>query len=218
MKKSFWLLFFSFIFILPNVHAACNYQENSRLKNLASNVFTSYDYHVDSNTFSIVITNLHPDIYLYDTVKKQFYYYNGSSTITVDGYEPGQSVKYNVHSNVSNCQGQVQYYQYVSLPFYNSFYQDPICNGLDEYSLCQKWTTHGITKYDDFIKEVTAYKALQNQNPVIEPIIEPTITKTTTIVQFLLNYYYYFLITIIIGCLSLMYYLTRKDSFNFLRW
>ena len=216
MKKSLCLLFFfSFMFFLPNVKAVCNYQEDSRVKQLASNVFISYDYHNDTNTFSIVLTNLHPDIYIYDTVKRQFYYYNGSSNMTIDGYKPGENVKFNIHSNLSNCQGQVKYFQYISLPFYNQYYLDPLCEGLDEYSLCQKWTTHGIKKYEDFVKEVTAYKLSLENSTVEEPVIVPTITKTTTFIDFLLNYYYYILIIIIIGCLSGMYYLTKKDRFNF---
>lgn len=216
MKKFLWILVLSFVFFLPNVNAACNYQEDARLKGLASNVFTSYDYHADSNTFSIVITNLHPDIYIYDTVKKQFYYYNGSSTIVTYGYAPGQTVKFNIQSNYSNCRGTLQTVHYVNLPFYNQFYQDPICEGLDEYSLCQKWTTHGINKYEDFIKEVSAYKLSLEQDIVIEePIIDSNVESSAPVVSFLLKYYYIILIMIIVVCLSLMYYLTKKDSFNF---
>lgn len=216
--KMFFLVFIALIFFIPlNVSASCNYSEVVRLKKIANNLTTSYNYVTSENSvvFNIIISNLHQDIYLYDVYSDKDYYYDNSSEINIGGFNPGVTARFLVKSNFGNCKGETISTTYVNLPNYNSYWNDPLCEGISEFSLCQKWTTSAINTYAAFKSEVIAYKLslITDETEVEDEQYSESIL--SIVLQYILQYYYLFLIAIILICLIVIYRLRKKDTFGF---
>lgn len=188
----------------------CSYQQQARLKGLASNINTSYDFVEKNNkaTFSITLTNLNPDLYIIDMTNNKTYEYT-KDEIKINGYSSGQVVKYQVYSNVEFC-SNLLYTISVALPSYNPYYKESVCDGLNNYSLCERWTKHNLNK-EQFIERVNQYRdSLRGGSTEIEtPKEEDAIWDI--ILEYILKYYYVPLILIIIGC-SIGIYVSNKKS------
>lgn len=212
MKKVLILLL---LLLLPiNVKAlTCKYENLARYKKYASNITTTYDYQEYDNevTFSVTLVNLRPEFYIVDTSTGQTYQYVNTE-LTIPGYASGKSLIYEVYSNQSGCEGQLLYTVRVILPTYNRFYQAEICNDIKEYSLCQKWSSHGLT-YSEFERKINAYKeSLNNGNQGTTPLpkVEPTILDY--IFKIVGEYYYVILILIITSCGIGIYVIDKKSN------
>lgn len=215
MKKVslFLMVFISFCICINKVNASCSYTRMANLKKLASNVNITYTYNVTDNKalFDIRFANFNNDIYLYDSYNDKKYNINGE--ITLKNFADGIKYRFFIKSNDSNCKDEILSTRYVTLPKYNIFYGDPICKGIEDYTLCQKWGSFTISNYNEYIKQINKYKdSLSKSNE--ETIKTEETTLVQKIVSFLLKYYVVILISIIIICLTLIYYLSGKDKFD----
>ena len=206
-KVSKILLFFISFFIVLDVKASCSYTTLANLKKLASNVNVTYTYNIVENTatFNIRFANLTRDIYVYDSYNDKSYYDTGE--IVLNDFKDGTKYRFFIKSNDSNCKDELLMTKYISLPKYNKFYGDPICNGIENYTLCQKWGTFNTTSYSDYKNQINKYKASLNK----EKVVIDEEKKLT----FIFKYYLFIFITIIIIGSLLIYYLYKKDKYNF---
>lgn len=213
MKKLFILMLFIVLCLpLERINAYyCTYSETTRLKKIASNINISYTYDEKTNgvDFSITLVNLHPDLYLVDATNDEIISYTNSE-VTISGYKGGETVQYKVYTVVPFCEGTVLTTLRITLPSYNSFYKDNLCEGISSYSLCQKWSSHGLS-YDDFVKRVTQYRnSLGNSEPTIE---EPEITSIWEIILDVFRGYYYIIYgVIIVGAGTGIFLLYRREK------
>lgn len=220
MKGIKKILVFSLLLFIPNiVNAECSYNEKVRLQSLASNLSFTYNYKEIDNgnqfygiNFSITITNLEPELYIVDESKGNVYYYNNKKEVTSDDYTDGITVGFKVYANSGSCKGEYLITNYVTLPPYNRFYRDPICNGVNNYHLCNRFSRVTLS-YDDFIKEVTNYKEQLNK-PDEVPKKEKDNEIIEKVISFLSKYSFYLFGGIIVICSSLIFYLSRKDDFD----
>lgn len=215
-KKKYFFLFL-LLFLLPaNIKAACSVEEKVRLKSLASNINFSYKYVMRDNgsvRFDITISNLHPDLYINDKYYAQTIYYNDAKEITINEYDPGISIQYDIVSNYGACQGEKIFTNYVTLPSYNYYYNDPLCEGIEDYSLCKKWSTVSLT-HEQFESNIQKYKdSLKKETKKQEEIKEEEDVFLLAL-DFLARYNLFIFGGIIIICSVLIYYLKRKDDFD----
>lgn len=215
-KKKYFFLFL-LLFLLPtNIKAGCSVEEKVRLKSLASNMNFSYTYVMHDNSyvsFNITISNLHPDLYIDDKYHAQTIYYNDSKETTINEYDPGMSIQYDIVSNYGACQGETIFTNYVTLPSYNYYYNDPICEGIEDYSLCKKWSTVSLD-YEKFKTTVQKYKdSLKKEDKKQEEQKEEEDVFLLAL-DFLAKYNLFIFGGIIIVCSGLIYYLKRKDDFD----
>lgn len=216
MKK---LLLFSILMLLPISSYAleCDYTEKARLKKLASNLNTSYiPIEVDNTvSFNVTISNIYPGLLIVDASSGIQYTYDESrekpSEITITNLKPDRTYRYEVYSTNEECNDSSLNIYYVTLPAYNSFYKDPLCEGISDYKLCNKWYKTNIT-YDDFVKEVTEYKKNLEKTENIETSQESGINP---IIDFILQYYYVFIILFISAVSYVIYVRRKRDSFGF---
>jgi len=208
------ILVFLLIFLIPTtiVEGYCQYNEVAKYKSLASNITTSYEY-VENNgkvTFSITLNNLNEELYFVDSVTGKRYNYK-TEEIIIDKYEPGQTVKYQIYAVNKFCSDELLYTIRVNLPGYNPYYNDPICEGIDDYIYCKKWQKNDL-EYKEFIKKVTNYKNLLNQKePVMEnPKEMNSILKA--IIDVFVDYYHVILISIITICGIIIYVINKKSD------
>jgi len=209
------IVIFLLALLVPIVKADgfyCKYSDLAKYKWLASNINTYYEYYETENeiTFSINIVNMNEDLYIIDTTNNKRYNYK-SNEFQISGYVPGQLVKYNVYTDKNNCSGELLYTIRVKLPDYNPYYKDNICDGMDNYIYCQKWYRHNLN-YDSFIKKVQDYKESLKKDIVDEePIVDEEYGIIQILIQIWIEYYYIFLISIILVC-GVTIYVTNKKS------
>ena len=216
MKKIIFILMITFVLNLSNVSAKCSYKEISRMKKLVSNVNVAYDYKITDNfaKFDLTLTNLQPDIYMYDFVNNRNYYYyetlNGEITIS-DYLVKSGNIKF--YSANPACYGLFLGTKYYKFPTYNIYYNDPLCDGINNFSLCQKWVsnTYDYNKFKNLIYE---YK--KNLSEIENETIRVEYEKSllNKIVEFYVKYYYYILVFIIVICSIIIVIDRRKNSFK----
>lgn len=215
IKKIYQLLFLLFCLIPVSIKADCTLEEKIRLKALASNIDFSYSYVMNDNdylTFNITITNLHPDLYIYDNNKLTYYYHNKDNETTISGYDQGSSVRFDIISNYGSCKGEILFTNYVALPHYNRFYKNPLCQGIEEHNLCKKWNLVNLGN-EEFETKIKAYKkSLEQEEEPIEHNQENDVM--FAILDFIAKYNIYIFGGIIVIGSGLIFYLKRKDDFD----
>lgn len=218
MKKVI-LSIITFILFFPlTVDAAsCTKDQISRYEKLASDIQATLDYVEKNNDISFTITfhNVHNELYLvdYSTFDNISIYKNaGSSIIEVTDYKPGNSYTFHILNNDKKCTTEIISKITVSVPFYNSYYKDPLCQGIETYSLCQKWNNIGNMSYKDFQKSVNEYKKkLEESDTNQDIVIEDNLWNQ--IRNFVANYYLYIVIVIVIIA-SIIVYIVHKKKKN----
>ena len=224
MKKYFYYsIFIVILFINPLiVNAECTYSEKVRLQKIAGNINFSYDFEekisngkINGIEFFVTIANIHPDIYIKDVIKNVYYYYNSDSAIMrIGDYISGMVNVFNIYSNVDNCKNELIYTKYVNLPYYNRYYADNACKGIEGYELCQRWQATDLT-YSQFVKKINEYKENLKKDPNNGgPDEEDKGFDFELIYQFISKYYLIILVSIIAVCLSAIFYLNKKNSFD----
>ncbi len=176
MKRYFTyvIVIFSIFFLTTEVEAAkssCDSKTIIDYRELAGNINIYSDYRmVDGKPlFDVTITNLPKNVYVTDMSTKKTYHYQDFTTeneLIIRDYSDNQRINYKFYLEAPGCYGQVLNTRNVSLPNYNEFADDPVCEGAEGYSLCQKWGVISI-EYEDFVSRVNDYKAKkqQQENP-----------------------------------------------------
>ncbi len=221
MKRIMKILLLFILTVIPvNIHAlyACPYETASRLKSLASNITTSYDYEIvgEDALFTIQFANFYKDLIIRDVTNNVLYEPDTSkdmSELTLNGFQDGQTYQFEVYTGVTDCTEEVLFVIYVNLPTYNPYYQESVCSDVPDYQLCQKWSNHGLSK-EEFISQVNRYKESLKQEP-IEDTVEEDDSQLPYLLEFYLNYYYIILPLIILGGGYIIYYNRKKDTFGF---
>ena len=221
MKKKIILLIALFMLpinILGLTYGGCDYSIVSILKSLVTNINIHYDYHIENNTayFDVTLTNITPDMYFYDPISKKNYYYNDTNNgeITISNYTySGTTGIYKFYSAKEECYGITLGSKYYKLPSYNKYYNDQLCSGISNYSLCQKWTTVNYSR-EEFETLVNEYKNQKNEEEVLKEEITYEKGLLDKLINFYVNYYYYLLSGIIIICGIVIVIKRRKDRFK----
>ena len=213
------LLLFCVLMLLPLSSQAleCDYTEKARLKSLASNINTSYvPIEVDNTvSFNVTISNIYPGLLVVDAKTGIQYTYDETRTnpgeITISNLQPDKTYRYEVYSTNEDCNDSSLNIYYVTLPAYNSFYKDPLCEGISDYKLCNKWYKTNVT-YDEFVKEVTEYKKSLEK---VEEVKKSDNNNVNPIIEFVMQYYYVFIILFVVAIGYVIYVRRKRDSFGF---
>lgn len=208
------LILLSFIPFIKVDALSCRNEEIARLKKLAANITTTYDYVENGSnvSFNITLLNLNKDLYLIDTTNNTVYNYT-QDEITLHNYKDGLSVKYNVYPTNTNCREQLLYTIRINLPMYNIYYKDEVCKSVEDYSLCQKWSTQTLD-YKTFVNKVSDYKDSLNKNNGNDNVIKEVDNSSLLhiIISLLVEYYYVILIVLIISSGITIIIKNKKDN------
>lgn len=160
MKKVLLLIICLFSFPYVCNAASCSNTEIGQLSGFTSNVNIVYlvDMKNDSPEFSITITNLTSDMVILDKVASKVYkgFKNGDRLdikTTISG-------KYAFDIYSLKCKKQIGT-KSITLPKYNPYYKDELCNGLEDYSQCQRWSGYNAnrTTFENDIKKIQEKKS-----------------------------------------------------------
>ncbi len=152
-----------------STHAYCpeieRYQESSYLSTIAGNILfaTFYEEKNGAIEFSIKISNLHPNIEVYEESQDLSIYHDSNRSqpleYTVGGYESNQTVRFVIYPRNSRCldDEEMLLVRHVNIPGYNPYYDDPLCKGLSSFLYCQKWHEVSID-YEEFEEKIEEYR------------------------------------------------------------
>ncbi len=218
MKKL--CVFMACLFIFPlitNAASSCNAQTMSNISSLANNVNIVYEVDTSSKTpiFTITLTNLTSDMIVFDRNASKTYkgFANTGSEMSVRTKMSG-SYSFIIYSK--QCKEQVAT-KSVSLPTYNVYYGDKLCDGLDQCDACQKWygSNSDRKKFEQSVQECK-----RKQNAVIEAEEKPVKQAQAwyeSIAKIFLDFWWAIIILmiVIIGIYYAIRAKQKKNEYNF---
>lgn len=202
-----------FLFPFPTKAILCSNEDKVKFQTLASNITTSYTYTEENAnvTFQITLSNIYEGLIIKDVTNRKVYPYKANE-IVISDLKANTSYRFDVYTNDIFCDSELLYSHYVNTPPYNPYYQDELCKGLENHSICQKWAN--ITySYEEFQQRIEALNK-QEEKPVVEP--EEVYVKNAYdyILEFYLRYYYIMLpIFIVMGIIIICRYHKRNKLF-----
>lgn len=209
MKRYFLIFIMLFLFILPGkVNALCSDAEIIRLQNIAKNVQYSYEYDYNKNKFIIIFNNLSKEIVLEDVSNKKRY--NTNDEIKINDVNSGMH-RYSIYAENKKCTNELLISKYITLPYYNVYYNLEFCKGIEEYSYCNKWLNNQIS-YDVWYSKVSEYKESKNDKKINKIEKETIIDKITNLIANIYINYYYIILPVIITVLCIIIYIKNKQN------
>lgn len=223
MKKylGFFVAIIAVFIPFKSVNAAsiCDDKNASDYKYVASNVNVIYTYKMidDKPVFTITFTNLFYGNVIKDNLGHRYTYmdFQSETELSLDGYSDNQRLTFYIYEN--DCGSRLLATKYVTLPKYNSLSTDPICKGVENYSLCQRWGEINVS-YDEFVKKVTAYKESKKKIVVEEKPFVAELSLRDKIFRFVGKYYVYLVSAVVLVILflaALKSVSLKKNQFDF---
>lgn len=204
MKRVYYLMmtFISMFILISTAVAECSDEERINLKNQIGKVIISYshlgevvkeDGSIVYNEFMVTTSNI-PDgvyIYLYPTTLEKFETLdNGDLKIKLTT----GTWKYNFYS--SKCQNIIDTIS-VSLPTFNKYSLDPLCDGIDgsEFKLCGKYYEEEVSR-ENFEQRLNSYKKIHVKEEKNE-VNNDKNNIINSIFTFIKSYYFYLIAAIL---------------------
>lgn len=171
------ILFCFFVVVSVNDVSAsgCTNKELNTLKQLASNIKFSYELYDDTYNeehtyyFNVLAANFSKEFYFVDMDGRDFRY---MSNLEVDGTRTlrvvDEGILYTLEvytSNETSCPNTKIVTKKIEIPYYNDYSQREECEGIEEFSLCQKYYGGYIESEDYFLKQIEKYKNGEIEEP-----------------------------------------------------
>lgn len=211
------ILFVICLFVLlPSSAKAimCGNDRKADFRKQAKNIATNYTYQEIENDviFNITFDNIPSNFYLYDVDTGAKYYPNEQGSAIVNNVQKNKSYKYWVYVDDALCEDETLFTHYITIPGYNPFYKDRLCEGIEDYKLCNKWININIS-YDEWKTEVNKYlKSTEKKEIVAEK--EEIKGVFDYVIEFYASYYFIILPGVILLCiLGIILYNKKHDLF-----
>ena len=214
-KKMLALIMLIFV-LTDRVKADCSYSDIAKMRNLVGNINISYSHSSEEQNqmlFDVTINNITDDMYFIDENSRKTYTYQDTTDgeITIRGYDSSYIEKgtYTFYSSNDECYGKKLGTKYYNFPIFNIYYQDPICYGFENVSLCQKWVTNRYSR-SELKQKLGEYMQTNDENSYNfgNDIAD-------SIIEFLAKYYYYAIgiIIVLLACVAI--YKRKDDKFDY---
>lgn len=161
----------------------------SKMENTENIVYQAYFYGVTDN------------IYLQDSEQKII----GES---INNLKPGATYLINIYaSNNTYCEGYKAGSKLIKVPYYNPYANSELCNGYEGFSLCDENTNVTLSK-EEFEKRRDEYINSLEKEDEERPI--PIIEDDFNIIDFILEYKYFFAAGISVILITILILVIKK--------
>jgi hypothetical protein len=210
------IIFFVFL-LIPIIAQAeeCTMEDQLRLREIAGKAKINYelgDYPPEGmRSFIVTITGFSKEIYVTGLEPViDFRYEDEKGIIKRSGFAPGRTYKLEFYgSEESKCSDYKIFTKLLSLPHYNYYSEHPLCEGHEDYILCQKFVNSNelVINNLDFYNKMTAYiESLEkNKEKSLKPKKEEDNDIIYDILKFLDKYYFFLYVVIILGVGGIVY-------------
>lgn len=201
MNKLKLLTIFSLFILLPNiVYADCTKEEKDYFKKIEEEYKVTYKFNRENDDYTLSFYNPYPGKYAYvydlpddnDTNVDEL---GDAININITGYKSGKH-SYQIIGITDDCHDVLKE-ETLNLTKHNDYYKDPLCEGIEEFVLCQPTYDKEID-YDTFVSRVNTYKKTKQEKSINEPQKETTNKKINVIINNILKYILNNLFTIVI--------------------
>lgn len=194
------------LLLIPiSIKAYCTNQDYAKYKELASNIDTYYEY---TDKFNITVYNLSNELNVKNISDNNTYRTQDKfGEIKINGINPGTQITLGIYPNNPECQYRMRTI-YINLPYLNKYYQDKACENNDNI-LCGKWANTNAYSYEQFVNQVKKQKIEEQKEP------EEIKDEKYGFFDFLGDFYIPILLLIIITGSIGIYFLKKKDRFDF---
>ena len=166
-KTKYLLTTLSLFIMLPSItYAECTKEEINHFKEIEDDYKVSYEFNKETKDYNITFTMPYEEIYSFSYKRSKTGDYdaeieNDILTIKEYGYQPGEMIVEIIGSS-ETCNSTLKTIR-LKLAKYNSYSEDPLCSGIEEFVLCQP-TYEKEIDYDTFVSRVNTYKKARNIN------------------------------------------------------
>lgn len=192
----------------------CENIDKVRYQDLAKNISYSYDA-IEQNgnvKFTVTFSNIPKGFAIKNATLNNWYSYK-SSELKIANLKSNKNYRFDIYVETDDGCNNISMYTFnVNLPYYNKYYADSLCKGIEQYKLCQKWVNAQYT-YDEWKKQVNKYReSLQQERPNEEE------ENTKSWIEKLIEAYgktYYIILPLIIGIGGIIIYVynRKRDLF-----
>ena len=217
MKKKIILILFMFFLFRTNTYAltytGCDASTVARMKQIVSNVNTTYNYRIVNNKayFDLTISNLTNDIYVTDNLFGREYYNFSNGELTIRGITTSSiTIKY--YSRKNECRGLMLGIKYEQFPIYNQYHTHEVCKDMEGFSYCEKWVKKAYT-LDEIKAAIKKYNEGLNEPDIPTNVIYKK-SLLDRLIEFYVKYYYIVLTGVIIVCGIAIFVKKRKNQFK----
>lgn len=143
---------------IDKTYAACTEQAKAEFEKIKDQYKITTTYNSENKTYTMRIEEGAPDKYSYVfTIDYQYSCKEISNTVTeCTGLKNGTSFYATIIGKTNQCSGFVKE-ELIELERYNQFYGDPLCEGIEEFVLCQEMYDKEIDR-ETFESRVEIYK------------------------------------------------------------
>ena len=177
MKKAkYIILLLTLLLLFPyTTYADCS-EEIEYFKEHEDEYKVTYNFYSDSNTYDIKFINPEPDRYEFGIVGDIELNCNIDNPEEIEcyGLSPGE-YRTVVISTDDEC-SVILKDDIIKLSGKNKYYNDPLCEGIEEFVLCQETYDKEID-YDTFSSRVETYKKTKTKEKTIETEPDSELTK-----------------------------------------
>lgn len=194
----------------------CTNEEKELFQKYANNITYTIEPVIDeiNNTasFNVNFSGVHSKVRIVYTIDNVDYVSylptkkNDFSEVPLSGLEAGGMYVFQV-KGVSRCYIHNFRTITINLPKYNPYSTYDICKDAREFKLCQRWADVNVD-YDTLVQKVNEYKG---NKKVVEEKQEVKVENKNLIYIIYENYYWYFLVSLII-ILSILIHLWIKEQ------
>ena len=153
------LIFTTILFLtcITNTYAACTQEEINEFKKIEDKYTIKYEFNKDTKDYTLYFLNYEPNKYSYfiETGEKMNCIVLDEERTKCSGIKPN---KYNIEIlGITSTCDEVLKTITLNLKEYNNYSEDPLCEGIEEFVLCQPTYDKDID-YDTFVSRVNTYK------------------------------------------------------------
>ena len=168
MKKYNYLilLFLSFILSPHKSYADCTQEEINHFKEYEDKYKVTYEFNKDNKTYTLKLFNPLPNEFDYANESSEFISkckHNDDYNIECTNVEMNNYIIDIV--GLSDSCNEVLKQININLTKKNEFWTDPLCEGIEEFVLCQPTYDKDIT-YEEFTSRVATYKKTKISKPI----------------------------------------------------
>lgn len=207
-----FVLVVSFFMFCPIIKAknTCSNSEIVKYQELAKNVSVKYETIEEENKvyFKVKINNLIPGLKIRDVDHDTYYGYTGGEIIIPNKFYQGFNYKFYIYAD-GVCSDKMMYTKYITMPFYNDYYNSVICEGIEEFELCQKWIK--TPDYETMELRTQEYRKQKEAASQKKEVISKK-NLIDYIIELYLERYYIILPIIIVGLFIIIISQNRKNK------
>ena len=147
-----------FLICITNTYAACTQEEINEFKKIEDEYTIKYEFNKDTKDYTITFNAPLPEKYTYqfnEDIDIKNLEMTTETNFKISKVTPGEH-QIEIMGITKECLGIIKTIT-LKLPEYNNYSEDLLCEGIEEFVLCQPTYDKDID-YDTFVSRVNTYK------------------------------------------------------------